>query len=75
VVVEVADIYGNPVANRSVSFSATGGTLSSARVVTNSSGRASVVWKVAMAKSTKAPAGTLVAKLTGTDVKASIKSR
>jgi hypothetical protein len=75
VVVEVADTYGNPVANRSVSFSATGGTLSSARVVTNSSGRASVVWKVGTAKSTKAPAGTLVAKLTGTDVKASIKSR
>jgi uncharacterized protein YjdB len=75
VVVEVADTYGNPVANRSVSFTATGGTLSSARGVTNSSGRASVVWKVAAAKSTKTPASTLVAKLAGTDVKASIKSR
>ena len=47
VVVEVADAYGNPVADRTVTFSPTGGTLSSARVVTNSSGRASVVWKVA----------------------------
>lgn len=75
VVVEVADGYGNPVAGRSVSFSATGGTLSSARVVTNSSGRASVMWKVTPTKSTKTPAGTLVAKLAGTDVKASIKSR
>jgi hypothetical protein len=75
IVVEVADAYGNAVANRSVSFSATGGTLSSARGVTNSSGRASVMWKVAPPKSAKTPASTLVAKLAGTDVKASIKSR
>jgi hypothetical protein len=73
VVVEVADAYGNPVANRAVTFSATGGTLSSARGLTNSSGRASVVWK-APAKTAKSP-GTLVAKLAGTDVQATMKGR
>jgi hypothetical protein len=72
-VVEVADAYGNPVADRSVSFSVTGGSLSSARVVTNSSGRASVVWKLP-GKAAKAP-GTLVAKLAGTDISVSSKSR
>jgi len=72
-VVEVADAYGNPVADRSVSFSVTGGSLSSARVVTNSSGRASVVWKLP-GKTARTP-GTLVAKLAGTDITASSKSR
>ena len=71
VVVEVADAYGNPVADRTVTFSPTGGTLSSARVVTNSSGRASVVWKVAA----KAKQPTLVAKLAGTDVRTTMKGR
>jgi hypothetical protein len=33
------------------------------------------MWKVAPPKSAKTPASTLVAKLAGTDVKASIKSR
>jgi adhesin/invasin len=73
VVVEVGDAYGNPVADRSVSFSATGGTLSSARMVTNSSGRASVMWKIPgkSAKASKAKSS-LTARLAGTDVKATL---
>ena len=71
VVVEVADAYGNPVADRTVTFTPTGGTLSTARVVTNSSGRASVVWKIPP----KASRASLVAKVSGTDLRVSLKGR
>ncbi len=75
VVVEITDAYGNSVADRSVSFTSTGGTLSSARVVTNSSGRASVIWKIPgkTAKASKAKPA-LTAKLAGTDLKATLSA-
>lgn len=64
--VEVTDVYGNPLPDRSVGFTTTSGKLSRARATTDTSGRAEVVWTLGG----KAGVATVVAKLTGSELMA-----
>lgn len=68
VVVQVADAHGNPVPGRSVVFTATAGTSSPARAVTDSTGRATVRWTLGR----RAGAMSLVGKVAGSEVKGTL---
>lgn len=61
----VTDVYGNPVADAKVSFSAKSGIVTPSRAVTDSRGRVSVSWK----PGSQAGEQTLTGIVRGTDVK------
>lgn len=61
----VTDLYGNPVPDAKVSFSATSGTVSPKRAVSDAQGRAALTWKVGA----KPGEQTLTGVVRATDVK------
>jgi Big-like domain-containing protein len=68
VTVQLADDYGNPIAEQTVRFHSTSGTVSPARAVTDAQGEARVRWTPAR-KATKA---SLVAEVPGTEARATL---
>ncbi len=66
--VQLADDYGNPVAERTVRFRSASGTVSPARAVTDAQGQARVRWTPAR----KAVKASLVAEVPGTEARATL---
>jgi hypothetical protein len=60
----VTDVYGNPVADAPVSFTANAGAVSPARAVTDAKGRVALTWNVSSAPGEQ----TLKGRVRGTDV-------
>jgi hypothetical protein len=66
--VQLADDYGNPIAERTVRFRSASGTVSPARATTDAQGQARVRWTPAR----KAVKASLVAEVPGTEARASL---